>query len=186
VSNSRFEELTDNGNPAGYTILDFWKWRMSDVLNNTDRGAFAEFIVATSIGLEDRITDGWHEFDLIGNNGKIKIEVKSASYIQAWKQSKLSTIRFSIRKTRQWFPETNTYSEPERHSDLYVFCLLKHVDKKTINPLKLEQWEFYVVKTAVLDEKYGNQISISLSDLQKLTNSVSYHKLKGEILKFSD
>jgi hypothetical protein len=179
--NSEFEKLTNNGNPIGYKIIDFWKWRMSNLLNNTDRGALAEFIVATSIGLEDRITDSWHEFDLATDDGKIKIEVKSASYIQAWRQTNLSTIRFSIRKTRRLFPETNTYSDLKRHSDLYVFCLLKHKDRETINPLKLEQWEFYVVKTAVLDEKYKNQISVSLSDLQKLTNPVPYHNLKSEI-----
>jgi hypothetical protein len=180
--NYELEELTDNGKPTGYKIIDFWKWRMSNLLNNTDRGALAEFIVATSIGLEDRITDSWHEFDLVADRGKIRIEIKSASYIQAWEQSRLSTIRFSIRKTSRLFPETNTYSDLKRHSDLYVFCLLKHKDRETINPLKLEQWEFYVVKTAVLDEKYKNQISISLNDLQKLTNPISYYGLKSEIL----
>ncbi|MDR0682549.1 MAG: hypothetical protein LBG15_11990 [Dysgonamonadaceae bacterium] len=131
--------------------------------------------------LKDRVKKLEDKQGEYSSDGKIKIEVKSASYIQAWRQTNLSTIRFSIRKTRRLFPDTNTYSDLKRHSDLYVFCLLKHKDRETINPLKLEQWEFYVVKTAVLDEKYKNQISISLNDLQKLTNSIPYHKLKSEI-----
>jgi hypothetical protein len=181
ILRSESEELTENGKSTGYKILDFWRWKMSNILNNTDRGALAEFIVATSMGLTDHITEEWNEFDLIANDGEIKIEVKSASYIQVWEQSKFSTIRFSIKKTRRLFPETNTYSDLKRHSDLYVFCLLKHKDQDTINPLKLEQWEFYVVKTIVLDEKYKDQTSISLSDLQKLTDPIPYHKLKNEI-----
>ncbi|MDR2087686.1 MAG: hypothetical protein LBP72_11040 [Dysgonamonadaceae bacterium] len=188
-STSRFEseELTDKGNSVGYNIIDFWRWGMSNLLNNTDRGALAEFIVATAIGLGNRPIDGWQEFDLTADGGRIKIEVKSASYIQAWKQSSFSTIRFSIKKTRRLCPDTNTYSgEPQRHSDLYVFCLLKHKDKETINPLELDQWEFYVVKTIVLDENYKGQASISLRGLQKLTEAIPYNKLKSEILKFNN
>jgi hypothetical protein len=176
------EELTDNGNFVGYTILDFWKWRMSNLLNNIDRGAFAEFIVAKAIGVDEQKTE-WREFDIITENRKIKIEVKSASYIQAWKQSNFSIIRFSIRKTCVWNYETHTYSEPKRHADVYVFCLLKNRDPETLDILKLEQWEFYVVKTAILDEKYENRNSISLLDLQKLTEPVSYNKLRNEIFK---
>jgi hypothetical protein len=181
VLKSESEELTFNGHSIGCKILNFWQWRMSNLLNNTDRGAFAEFIVAKSIRVDEPKTE-WSEFDIITENGEIKIEVKSASYIQAWGQSKFSTIRFPIKKTRSLHSETNTYSsEPKRHANVYVFCLLKHKDQKTLDPLKLEQWEFYVVKTAILNEKYGNQASISLSDLQKLTEPVFYHKLRNEI-----
>jgi hypothetical protein len=184
VIKSGNEELTDNGKSIRHTMLDFWKWRMSNVLNNTDRGAFAEFIVAKAIGSKEYVRTDWREFDVATEDGKIKIEVKSASYIQAWKQLNFSTIRFSIRKARL-DSETNAYSEIKRHSDLYVFCLLKHKDQETINPLEMEQWEFYVVKTTVLDEKYKNQASISLGDLQKLTMPVSYHKLRNKIFEIN-
>lgn len=177
---SESEELTDNGNSFG-TILDFWKWRMSNLVNNTDRGAFAEFIVAKSIGADEKVRTDWREFDMITESGKIKIEVKSASYIQAWEQSIFSTIRFSIKKTRHWHSGTNTYSESKRHADVYVFCLLKHKDQKTLDPLRMEQWQFYVVKTAILNEKYENKTSISLNDLEKLVTPVSYNELRDSI-----
>lgn len=34
------------------TLLDFWRWGFSDVLNNTTRGIFAEYLVATALGIE--------------------------------------------------------------------------------------------------------------------------------------
>lgn len=32
------------------TILHFWKWGFSDLLSNSLRGIFAEFLVGTSLG----------------------------------------------------------------------------------------------------------------------------------------
>jgi hypothetical protein len=183
---SESEELTFSGNSTGCTILDFWKWRMSNLLSNTDRGALAEFIVAKSIGIDEQTRIDWREFDLLTEDGKIKIEIKSASYIQAWKQSKFSKIRFSIKKTRAWCYTTQAYLEPKRHADVYVFCLMANQNQATLDPLKLEQWQFYVVKTAILNEKYENQSSISLIDLQKLTESISYYELRNEIFEVNN
>jgi len=173
-----YEELTYNDSPIGYKMLDFWKWGMSNILSNTDRGALAEFIVATAVGFDKPIRNDWSEYDLLAN-GAIKIEVKSAAYIQVWGQANLSTIRFSIKESSYWDSKTNTYSDKKRHSDLYVFCLLKHKEQKTIDPLKLEQWEFYVVKTEVINIYKGK--SISLSSLRKLTEAILYSQLRDKI-----
>jgi len=65
-----------------------------------------------------------------------------------------------------WIDETNEYEkEKKRHSDVYVFCVLKHMDQKTINPLDLNQWEFYVISTSVLDALIPTQKTITLSRL---------------------
>ncbi|MEC4572858.1 hypothetical protein [Streptomyces virginiae] len=44
-------------------------------------------------------------------------------------------------------------TDPERlrRSDVYVFCLLEHLDKPTLDPLDLSQWAFHVLPTRVLD-----------------------------------
>ena len=73
--------------------------------------------------------------------------------------------------------------EPKRHADLYVFCLLKHKESSTIDPLKLEQWEFYVVPTFVLNNYERSQSSITINSLKKLTEPKGYKDLKTEIEK---
>jgi len=49
----------------------------------------------------------------------IKIEVKSAAYVQSWHQKKLSMISFLTPRTRAWDSETNTQSvEVRRQADV--------------------------------------------------------------------
>jgi hypothetical protein len=33
-------------------------------------------------------------------------------------------------------------TEIKRHADVYVFALLAHTDKATVDPLSLDQWRF--------------------------------------------
>ena len=69
-------------------------------------------------------------------------------------------------------------------SDVYVFCVLSHKDQSTINPLNLDQWEFYILPTRILDEKVPNQKTISLPSLQNLNpDKVSFNQLKNTIDK---
>ena len=49
------------------------------------------------------------------------------------------------------------------------------------NPLQLENWEFYVVPTSLINEKCGEQKTISLSRIGKMTNKVDYSQLKEKI-----
>ena len=56
-------------------------------------------------------------------------------------------------------------TEKKRQSDIYVFCVHKHTDFDTVNPLDTSQWEFYLLPTADLDEKVGMQKRITLSSL---------------------
>lgn len=114
----------------------------------------------------------------------IKIEVKSAAYIQSWNQKQLSKISFSIKKAKYW-DATNTIQpgEPKRHADLYVLCHLKHINQTIINPLKMEQWDFYILPTYRLDNYERSQSSITINSLRKLTESKKYSELKFEIEK---
>ena len=51
---------------------------------------------------------------------------------------------------------------------MYVFCLLAHKDQETIDPLNVDQWEFYVLATSKLDEHCPKQKSIRLGSLKAL------------------
>jgi len=178
------ECLTDNGQNTNFDLLDFWRWSTSDILSNATRGKFAEFIVGTAVGLNpENLRDEWDAYDLTTEDG-IKIEVKSAAYIQCWNQKSFSTISFSIKPARFWDSETNMQlGEPKRHADLYVFCHLKHKDQKTIDPLKMEQWDFYVLPTYRLDNYERSKSSITINSLKKLTEPQKYSELKNEITK---
>lgn len=181
------ETITFNGVKTTYNLLDFWRWSVSDILSNATRGRFAEFIVGTTVGLNpDSLRNEWDAYDLTMEN-RIKIEVKSAAYIQSWNQKNFSSISFSIKPARLWESELNARQKvPKRHADLYVFCHLKHKDTATIDPLKMEQWDFYVLPTFRLDSYERSQSSITLNSLRKFTEPVSYSELKIEIEKAFD
>jgi hypothetical protein len=176
------ELVTDCDVETEYSLLDFWRWSVSDILSNATRGRFAEFIVGTALGINPlNLRDEWDAFDLKTDSG-IKIEVKSASYIQSWNQKQLSKISFSIKKARHWDTENNVNrGEPKRHADLYVLCHLKHLEQSTIDTMKMEQWDFYVLPTFRLDNYQRSQSSITLNSLRKLCEPKKYSELKTEI-----
>lgn len=173
------EPFHDNGAALGFDLLSFWQWAASDLVSNAARGIVAEYVVARSLGLaKEGVRDEWAAFDLETPSG-IKIEVKSAAYIQSWHQEHLSSITFRTPKTRAWDADTNTQSvDVKRQADVYVFALLAHNDKETIDPLDVSQWRFYVVATSVLDERKRSQYSITLKSLEKLCSEfVTYEEL---------
>ncbi|RNI32244.1 hypothetical protein EFA69_02645 [Rufibacter immobilis] len=162
------EAFTKDSRCTTFRLLDFWQWSMSDLLNNTSRGRLAEYIVATALGVSDKVRVEWDAYDLIAQNGS-KIEIKSSAYIQSWHIGKLSSICFDIRPTVEWNIKTRKYEgEAKRRSDFYVFSLLHHRDKETVNPLDLDQWTFFILPTSVLDEKVPFQKKIALSSLKGL------------------
>lgn len=124
----------------------------------------------------------WDATDLRTTSG-LKIEVRSAAYLQSWSQRAPSSVSFKIAQTRGWDAATNTYlSEPDRHSDVYVFALLKHRNKSTLNPLNIDQWSFYVISTRILNRLVPNQRSVTLSKLASLgALQVSFSGLAGSI-----
>jgi hypothetical protein len=125
----------------------------------------------------------WEAFDLETADG-IKIEVKSAAYVQAWKQERRSRIHFGVAKRRAWSAVTNRLSEmASRHADVYVFAHLSHEDRATIDPLDLSQWKFYVLPTKTLESRERSQHSITLPSLRALAGSpVTYGALKDAVL----
>ncbi len=66
-----------------------------------------------------------------------------------------------------------------------MFALLAHKDKATVDPLDIDQWEFYVVATRTLDERQRSQHSITLPSLRKLAQPVGYRALADAVSKAS-
>jgi len=177
------EKFIFDGKELLLDVFSFWQWSSSDLLGNTLRGILAEFIVASSLGYLNKPRQEWDAYDIKTPEG-IKVEVKSSAYIQTWSQKDYSKITFGIAKKKAWDAETNeTSAEKKRHADIYVFCVLAHKNKATINPLDLCQWDFYVIPRKVLDTHCGEQKNIGLSKLMKLPLIVKteYDELKNVI-----
>ena len=179
------EPFIFDGEPAGFSLMDFWIWSGSDVLDNILRGQIAEYIVAQATGAEvPAIYSRWQSQDIMTSRG-ITIEVKSAAYFQSHHQDGPSKISFNIKKTRPWDNETNQREKtPRRSAQVYVFCLLANKDRSTIKPLDLSQWKFYILPTTVIDSSLGNQKSVGLSRLEELgAKIVNYDQIDDTILQ---
>ena len=172
------EHITFDGMPTGHLLSDYWAWNSSDLLVNTERGSFSEFIVSSALGLDLSGTkEDWGPYDVLfpfrwtqdgAERDAVHVEVKSSAYLQSWEQSKLSNIIFSIRPARAWDPDTGFRGEVKRQSDVYVFCHYTVKDRSRADPLVLDDWDFYIISTKKLDEVCGAQKTISLASLQLL------------------
>lgn len=175
------------GKPLDENLLSFWQWSSSDLMSNAMRGILAEYIVACALGENHSHRTEWDAYDIKTKEG-IKIEVKSSAFIQAWHQNKLSSIQFSIRPTVGWDSQKNTRSgEVMRQADIYVFCLLIHKEQDTIDPLNMNQWQFYVLSSNKLNQSLGAQKTIVLSSLLRLDPIITtYSELPSAIKQLAD
>ena len=172
------ENIVFNGMATGYHLSDFWEWSFSDLLNNTLRGAFCEFIVAASLDLDlDACRTDWTAWDLTFPHqwrdgdvikDEVHLEVKSCAYLQSWEQTKPSNILFSIRPTLAWDSTTGYGDEVRRQSDVYVFGLYTVTDRSMADPMNLDGWRFYIISTQTLNDICGDQKTISLRSLERL------------------
>ena len=197
------EELfTLKGRNVDFNVLDFWRFQFSNLSDL--EGRVGEFLVAMALGKETSDNNnGWTLWDI--DYKGYRIEVKTTAYYQPWRENKdyieqrwgkdasfgdnnidhnYSTKRtFGITKTRD--PKDNEF---KRMNDIYVFVLNKGKTKEEANPLKLENWEFYVIATKVINDKCGNNKTISLSKVKKLMmenysleSGITFEELKTRV-----
>lgn len=168
------------GSPLSSYIKDFWAWSMSRLIADGPRGDLAEFIVNMALGKD--MTEpkrGWGECDILYQTRfkTIRIEIKCSTVLQAWERQTPSKPMFSIAKTLNCDIEDTGCgyryvgrdgSPPARRSDIYVFCLFSEENRNIANPMVLDQWRFYIVPTATIDEQLGDQRKISLQGLARI------------------
>jgi hypothetical protein len=171
-------------------LLDFWQWSFSNHMDNVLRGALAEFIVGRALDIlpADVVRKNWEAWDLETKSG-LKLEVKSAAYLQWWFQQKCSNIAFDIKPRTKWDPETNTYDKAiKRRADVYVFCLFTdQKNKESANPLNLNGWAFYVVETDRLLQEHLDATSVKLSTVKELSGECfNFRTLKNKVQQIED
>ncbi len=171
-----FGEAVPHG---GASVLDFWQWALGDVMQNSTRGIFCEWMVARLLGVTPPVRDPWAPYDLETPDGT-RIEVKSAAYLQAWHQgSPPSQIRWAGLKGRTWDPEGGYAPEQTYNADLYVFCINTTEDPNRWNALDLSQWTFHVLGRQQV-EALGLG-SLSLSRLRALAPQLTAADLAAEV-----
>jgi len=164
----------------GQTLGDFWSWALGDLLQNTTRPMFAEWLVGTLLGVESRGRVEWDAYDLAWRGERI--EVKSSAFLQSWPQRRPSAIRYDIAKKRAWDAKTNTSADaPARAATIFVFCLYTEREDKAADPARLEAWEFFVVSTALLNERHPNAKSLGLGALRRLASPVAASDLLAAV-----
>lgn len=148
------------------TVQEFWAFAMSDLRMNNIRGYLAEFLVAKAVGATGPRVE-WDAYDVLTPEG-IRVEVKSAGYLQVWAQRRLSRVSFGSMKGRTWTPEGGESPEATLNADVYVFAIQSATSHDNYDALDVSQWEFYVVgRTAIEATGYA---SIGLSTLRTLTD----------------
>jgi hypothetical protein len=142
----------------GLDVADFWEWAFGALGVNSTRGVFAEYLVGVLLAAARDQRLQWAPHDLTYRG--CRIEVKSAAYLQDWKQVRPSTISFSVAPT---YPEAEIAAAPrvrEHRSELYVLCLEVEKDRHRFDPLQLSQWLFYVVPTDLIRREAGLTIGV--------------------------
>lgn len=180
------EEFVLDGKPVGMHYSDFWRFRYSNIYDF--QGEIAEFVVAKALGKENADnTAYWTLFDI--NYRDRRIEVKETSYYHSWnEEGKISSRRgFEISKANSSYEDENEENKYERQNDIYVFCLNTGNTREESYPLNLNNWEFYVVPTEVIDDNCGNNKSISIGRIKKLGYvAKQYDEIKGAVDEIID
>ena len=166
-------------------IDGFRNWAVGNLVDNTTRGWFAEWLVGQALGV---IEDGdtrveWDSVDLW--YGDLKIEVKASGLSQSWNRENRSTPNFRIAPRKMaWDAATDTWESfdpPRRVADVYVFCLHRAVPATPENVADPACWTFWVIPTERLDDQLGAQKTVRVSTLNSLAAPVDWRELRDVV-----
>ncbi len=178
--------VTDENLTLSTSESEFWRWFRPSLAENWMRGVIGEYWVAHALDILHKRRHGWETWDLETEHG-IRIEVKTAGYLQSWHQSgqKPSTPVFGINAVNvEEDRDRGLCAGQYRPANVYVFCLHTCLELTTLDPLDISQWEFYVLATKELDAQRPNGKSINLGPLKDLgAKRVLHVGLKYAILR---
>lgn len=178
------EEQFRHRGEALFSVLDFWRYAYSQLEGLGD--TLAEFLVARALGIDKaENVNYWTAYDMAYRSRRI--EVKSTRYVHPW-NTRVSRIRtFSIEPTsnRYWDSAAPEAHKRSRQSDVYVFCLNANQDIQRSDPLRVDDWIFYVVPTAVVNDYCRDnplQKKISLGVVRRLAGGgVAFDALRAAV-----
>lgn len=165
------------------TVLDFWRFAVSDLRTNSVRGHLAEFLVARAVGATGPRVE-WDLFDVLAPDGT-KIEVKSTGHVQAWPQAKNPrTPSWPIARTVPYEVVPYDASQADLQADVYVFALHIERDRQRYDATDTSQWVFHVLSRAQVEAlprgTKGHALA-TLPRIQHLAPEVTYSRLATAI-----
>jgi hypothetical protein len=163
---------------ADARLRDFWAWAYSDLRANTVRPMLAEYLVARAVGADLRPRVEWDAYDVLTPDG-LRLEVKSSAYLQAWEQTRLSSVTFGGLRARVWTDDGREV-EQTYNADGYVFAVQTATEHAAYDALDLDQWSFWVLPAAAVAAT--GQRSIRLSVVREMAGPpVGYAELAQRI-----
>lgn len=196
------EEFVDGNKSLGFNMIDFWRFQFPNIYDY--HGELAEFIVAIALGKDKADNkDIWTRYDINYTDSKqreLRIEIKASAYYHSWQtaDSKISQQRtFGISKSHSSYDDSSARLAGqeveqkedilERPNDLYVFCLNTGNTREEAYTLDVSHWEFYIVPTYILDEKCGDNKTISLNKIHSLGfEKVKFEDIREQVEKISE
>lgn len=138
---------------ADASVLDFWRFAMSDLRMNNVRGYLAEFLLARAVGAPGNRVE-WDAYDVLTPDG-VRVEVKVRGYLQSWAQKRVQLSPFQIKAAAPWDHATGAFGEKGWSADVYVLCVHTAREHDAYDVLDVAQWEFYVLPRHVIVERAG-------------------------------
>lgn len=184
VATHEHRRRASGGDPIGLTgatVGDFWQWAFGDLVTNTVRSVFAEYLVALALGVSDRPRIEWDQYDLTYRG--VGIEVKAVGRVQAWAgPARVGVPRFGTAAKRGGDAATNTTSlTAGRSAEAWVFGECTPTVTSSTLVAKPDSWRFHVVSRRWLDEHRPTQKTLSISQLARLVPSVSFFELRTAV-----
>ena len=153
-------------------IASFQQWATGNLVENRNRGIFAEWLVGQALqALDDHeFRQEWHPWDL--QYGGARIEVKASGRSQSWDPLRPSKPSFGVAAPGQiWCEKTKKWQQNDqgtRPAHVYVFCLHNPVPATNANVADPTTWDFWVIPAQVLDDELGAQQTVRPTTLDGL------------------
>ena len=174
----------------GLDIDRFQNWALGNLVGNTNRGIFAEWLVGHALEAigRDETREEWDECDL--RHRGMKVGVKTSGRDQTWHQDRRSAPSFGIeRRTWTWDAKTGKstrHDPPIRPADVYVFCLHEPIPATNDNVRDPASWKFWVVSTRTLDTELDAQKSVGITTMNRLGAPVRWPDLPAAVGEYAD
>ena len=163
-------------------IIDKFLERYNEpLIDNVDRGAYVECMIALALGDAWRLPKGaWNTYDLEHSATGAWMEVKNSAARQValpGYDGETAPPSFRIApKQGYWNPDWIALDPPRRTADLYVFAW-HPVTGVAADHRRADQWRFYVAPEGDLPD----QKTIGLKRVERLAQAVTYDELADAV-----
>lgn len=171
-------------------IEGFRRWATGNLVDNRNRGIFAEWLVGQALQAIDasEFRREWDVWDLQYRH--VPIEVKTSGLNQYWSPLRRSRPSFGIAVPKQiWCEQTAQWQanhQATRPAQVYVFCLHTSLPATNANVACPNTWMFWVISGRALDVRLGEQKTVGLATLDRLTNHIRWDQIKEAVDRLID